>query len=316
MNASICPRDVADRARRQPAVRSSQSDHPLHSRPLRISRPPRRRLEHRRAHHRGSTTDQRFIADGETWQDVLAAEYRSHGKTVSVVNAGIDGQSTYGHLKDFDWWFPHIPGLRARVLPLLPPGSTTCTRSRIRASTAAERRGLGAPSRTTARFTGCSARAGDATRRCTTRWITRRGTFASSPLTSEPRLRDYDAPTRERLAAYRGRLAELARGCGRSGPNHLRHAAHAHGQARERQLLGAADAMSFGELQINGVDLFHLMARVNRATLNRPRPARVGVDVADGVEWETRTSTTSITTRPQGPRKIGEYLYGQLKDLP
>ena len=62
----------------------------------------------------GSTTDQRFITDGDTWQDVLAKEFASQGKTVSVVNAGIDGQSTVGHIRDFDWWFSSIPNLHAR----------------------------------------------------------------------------------------------------------------------------------------------------------------------------------------------------------
>lgn len=62
----------------------------------------------------GSTTDQRFISDGATWQDILQREFAAHGKTVHVANAGVDGQSTYGHIKNFDWWFPYIPNLKAR----------------------------------------------------------------------------------------------------------------------------------------------------------------------------------------------------------
>ena len=62
----------------------------------------------------GSTTDQRFITEGATWQDVMQREFAAHGKTVQVANAGVDGQSTYGHIKDFDWWFPYIPNLKAR----------------------------------------------------------------------------------------------------------------------------------------------------------------------------------------------------------
>ena len=58
----------------------------------------------------GSTTDQRFIGDGETWQDYLA---RGLGGAV-VVNAGIDGQSTLGHLNAFDRWLSQIPGLKPR----------------------------------------------------------------------------------------------------------------------------------------------------------------------------------------------------------
>jgi lysophospholipase L1-like esterase len=59
----------------------------------------------------GSTTDQRYIRDGETWQDVLQQRFEQTGVTVIVANAGVDGQSTFGHIKNFKWWFPHIPGL-------------------------------------------------------------------------------------------------------------------------------------------------------------------------------------------------------------
>lgn len=60
----------------------------------------------------GSTTDQRFIGDGQTWQDYLS---RDLGGTI-VVNAGIDGQSTMGHLRAFDRWLSQIPGLRPRFV--------------------------------------------------------------------------------------------------------------------------------------------------------------------------------------------------------
>ena len=59
----------------------------------------------------GSTTDQRYIRDGETWQDVLQRRFQKAGVTVMVANAGLDGESTFGHIKNFEWWFGDIPGL-------------------------------------------------------------------------------------------------------------------------------------------------------------------------------------------------------------
>lgn len=64
----------------------------------------------------GSTTDQRYIADGLTWQDALKEAYARNGSALVVVNAGVDGQSTYGHIKNFDWWFPYVPNLRPRFI--------------------------------------------------------------------------------------------------------------------------------------------------------------------------------------------------------
>ena len=60
----------------------------------------------------GSTTDQRYITEGATWQDVLAENFRRNGRDVLVANAGIDGRTTFGHQYDFDLWFPKIDRLR------------------------------------------------------------------------------------------------------------------------------------------------------------------------------------------------------------
>lgn len=56
----------------------------------------------------GSTTDQRYVDDGKTWQAVLQSEALKHGKKISVANAGMDGHSTVGHLRSFEVWFPRI----------------------------------------------------------------------------------------------------------------------------------------------------------------------------------------------------------------
>jgi hypothetical protein len=62
----------------------------------------------------GSTTDQRAIPDEATWQDVLSARAAAAGMPVVVANAGVDGQSTIGHIRNFDWWFPHVPRLKPK----------------------------------------------------------------------------------------------------------------------------------------------------------------------------------------------------------
>lgn len=64
----------------------------------------------------GSTTNQLYLDDAETWQTVLADRFHAAGRAVAVVNAGVDGQSTFGHLAVFDRWFPQIPDLKARYV--------------------------------------------------------------------------------------------------------------------------------------------------------------------------------------------------------
>ena len=48
----------------------------------------------------GSTTDQRYVTEGETWQDYLDNALPKF----DFVNGGIDGQSTYGHIAAIKSW--------------------------------------------------------------------------------------------------------------------------------------------------------------------------------------------------------------------
>lgn len=64
----------------------------------------------------GSTTDQRFIDEAQTWQELLRGRFAADGRDISVVNAGIDGQSTIGHLAALQRWLPHVPGLKPRFI--------------------------------------------------------------------------------------------------------------------------------------------------------------------------------------------------------
>jgi len=57
----------------------------------------------------GSTTDQRFLTEGETWQDVLRAK-----TGIAVVNAGVDGMGGPSHVVVVATWLHRIPGLHAK----------------------------------------------------------------------------------------------------------------------------------------------------------------------------------------------------------
>ncbi|QHI37251.1 hypothetical protein IMCC3317_26290 [Kordia antarctica] len=64
----------------------------------------------------GSTTDQRYIDDSKTWQEVLEKAYKTNNEEVYISNAGVDGQSTYGHLKSFELWFSKIEKLQPEII--------------------------------------------------------------------------------------------------------------------------------------------------------------------------------------------------------
>jgi hypothetical protein len=52
----------------------------------------------------GSTTDQHYITEGQTWQDVLGTL-----TGVRVANAGVDGMTSFGHLVAVSEWLHEIP---------------------------------------------------------------------------------------------------------------------------------------------------------------------------------------------------------------
>ena len=43
----------------------------------------------------GSTTDQRYVDDEDTWQAVMQGEFARNGKRVHIANAGVDSQSSF-----------------------------------------------------------------------------------------------------------------------------------------------------------------------------------------------------------------------------
>lgn len=48
----------------------------------------------------GSTTDERYVTEGETWQDLLDSKLKQY----DFINGGVDGQSSFGHLISISRW--------------------------------------------------------------------------------------------------------------------------------------------------------------------------------------------------------------------
>lgn len=60
----------------------------------------------------GSTTDERYLNEKDTWSELLEYNFFKDGIIIDVVNAGIDGQSTIGHIWNFKNWFPKIKNFK------------------------------------------------------------------------------------------------------------------------------------------------------------------------------------------------------------
>ena len=60
----------------------------------------------------GSTTDERWIDENLTWSHLFQKKLENSYTNFKVANAGTMGQSTIGHLKNFEIWFNQIPNLK------------------------------------------------------------------------------------------------------------------------------------------------------------------------------------------------------------
>lgn len=66
----------------------------------------------------GSTTDERYLQTEDTWSEKLEKKINNNYKNldIDIVNAGIDGQSTKGHIWNFENWFFKINNFKTKYI--------------------------------------------------------------------------------------------------------------------------------------------------------------------------------------------------------
>ena len=258
----------------------------------------------------GSTTDQKYIGEGETWQDVLRERFAADGTTLRIANAGVDGHSTIGHLRAFEWWFPQIPGLAPRYVLFMVGLNDIHLPSkreydRIEAAVEPswrERSALFGAWRTLRGIWRASQR----------QVGHRRVDFAQLEWVEQPLLSDHAQRTAARRRQYGNRLRAHRRRHARTRCGaHLRHAAAAL-VARGRRRRARRGRRGNQRRR----RLHHLVA-VRDTTLEVCRAVRaVCVDLAGELRgaFEAGDFYDFAHFTPAGAAKIGDYLYRTLRD--
>ncbi|MEO5338495.1 MAG: GDSL-type esterase/lipase family protein [Magnetospirillum sp. WYHS-4] len=267
----------------------------------------------------GSTTNEIFIGEGMTWTDTLAKAFSENGRKVTVVNAGVDGQSTIGHLKNFDLWFPRIPGLKPRyVLAYLGINDFAVAAT----GHLGKQDHMEAPTRKWKQWLINNSAVYGLYRTLKGAWQARRAdlihnqkNYDGTPWTAaatQPDLAGEERRLAPHLEAYAGRLKELAariRGLGAEAILVTQHKA----TYRIRDGLVLGKPLPDGRVDIGE---YAGLAAFNKTTLAVCREVKaICVDLAGELFFEDGDHYDGLHTTPKGSEKIGRYLEARLRDL-
>lgn len=268
----------------------------------------------------GSTTDQRYISDGLTWQDVLQSALASAGTPVVVANAGVDGQSTFGHIKDFDWWFPYVPHLKPRYVLFYIGLNDTYIDDDSEYDDLVHivpNPLIAAIKENSAVYHLLRTIRGSFRATAVLKIGHTKVDFTKVQWTGEALQQEY-AFLSPRLDAFANRLRVLVDKTRKLGsePIFVTQASR-HFKRVENEIRGRADVMAFlfGR-KINGVDYYHLIGRFNgvMATVAREKQV-VFVDLAADWKGEDGDFYDWAHMTPRGARKVGLYLFENLRDV-
>ena len=270
----------------------------------------------------GSATDQRYIADGATWQDVIAREFAAEGRAVSVVNGGVDGQSTFGHIKDFDWWFPTLPNFKPRYVLFYVTGNDMFKgqdsdfddlvnekpptwKTHIRERSAIFHLGNTAYGVYQARHVHKISH--------------RKEPFGSWRWTTQPAASDHGEFTAARLERYRKAIALLAVKTKAIGatPIFVTQSLSVYRFREDGTVEGRAREEMYDQTMINGVDFYYICREFWAVTMDEcAKAGGVCINAGNEIRWQPGDFYDSIHNTPQGAERLGKYLHEKLKDLP
>jgi hypothetical protein len=261
----------------------------------------------------GSSTDQRYITDGETWQDVLQQEFRNAGEVVAVANAGVDGHSTFGHIKSFDDWFPTIPGLKPEYVLFYIGQNDLYIDEGYRKDTLVKQ----SLRERSAIYHAAKTVKGVFEAEVLNNIGHRSVDFEKREWTSEPLQTSYEVIMDVRLREYAERLEVLIQKTKSFGSTPIFVTQPSRKYRLNNGILEGDKEPSRDEIPINGVDYYYMTRQLDEATCSIAREHNVVcIDMAQEMahEWEDDDFYDNSHMTPAGAKKVGEYLFGKLRD--
>jgi len=264
----------------------------------------------------GSTTDQLYIRDGETWQDVLQERFKQAGVSVIVGNAGVEGQSTYGHIENFESWFPYIPKLEPDfILFYVGLNDFYNDANSFYDRLVKDDHGFMQSIKNNSAIWQVIWKLHNAFIAMVVRKIGHGSiTFSDLKWTSEALQDDYGFmnPRLESYAARLRILAELTRNLG-ARPIFVSQPSRYY-RITSNGLRGHSDISSIDGHPYNGVDHYYMLKRFDDVTKSIAiEKNAVFIDLAGCNDWIDSDFYDFAHMTPQGVRKVGNLLFEELK---
>ncbi|MGE0030131.1 MAG: SGNH/GDSL hydrolase family protein [Steroidobacteraceae bacterium] len=268
----------------------------------------------------GSTTDQRYVSDHETWQSVLQTELLRRGKHICIGNAGVDGQSTIGHLKNFEWWFPEIPRLRPRYIVFYVGINDFYTPRNAEFDDLTRQRGRALWNylrEHSATYHLAYTLYANYQSRIRLKAAHGRVDLDAIGWTNKPLQRDHSALTKTRLHAYRTRLlalVQLTRSMG-AQPILVTQPTRWHRQ-RAGSLVGVDERGEYEGSRINGLDRYLMMRLIDKTTCSVAEDAGLPcIDLGAEDEWADGDFYDFVHMTPKGTATLGVRLARKIEPL-
>ena len=255
----------------------------------------------------GSTTDQRYIDDSQEWCHVLQENMRAAGHPVTVVNAGVDGQSSYGHIKNFDLWFSKIKLLRPKYV-LFYVGINDFYKDTDYSN---EDMNVKAKSVIKKSFLYYAYRVLKGMALAQSSSISHRAMDFKAIKTTQIPLIDndqYSVLMSDRLKNYDARLKILIEKTKKIGaipvfitqPRNIYWMENGH-------LVGIVDSYKFNGVEYNGVDLYYMNRLINQTTMAQAGES-ICIDLDNELKFNKDDFYDYAHNTPLGSEKIGRYL--------
>ncbi len=283
----------------------------------------------------GSTTDQKYIDDKFTYEAWLQRFFEAEGRNVDIVSAGIDGQSTYGHLKNFPYWFEKLPQFRPRYILYYVGVNDFYILRELPGFDAMEKRGFKAALRNTQSY----LKENSALYAAGTVIISlisppdvahfrsdKPPAWSTGNWTTQSYVRTFRTPkVQESLLQLKGRISELAERTRKLGAtpifvtqrsvNWIEHEGKIWG--RKGPLTRRhADALA-DMRKLSGVD-YYWLERMQASAIMEACHASSGIciDLAGAMKLDhVAHFYDAAHTTPAGSKRIAEFLYPKLRDL-